>query len=713
MSAQTVLSPSPHSDLTTSLVFSPQSTHLASASLDSTIRISRRSPSASAVVGGGGPSSAPSATGPATTSTPSYDQDTALFKAHDGPVLCLAWAPAELGLILASGGVDGTVKIWREPDSTSYVRRGFARAHHHPHHHGQPSGATSSTSRPFSSPFAAHHHPTTTGREGPNGSTTTRGLHASVARDWLNTATLSDARGTVRAVGFAPSEFGLRLASVSSDDRLRVWESVDPVRTSEWTLVQEIDLGTLPFGPSAATVSSSGAPGGGGAGSTGQATGAGSSGFSSDREGDAGGGGGGGTGGAQAGTASGSAVGSTGSGTHAPGGGGGGTNTTSSLGGSSVDGRGFQRSGGGGPSHGSGGTVESDGGWSLSWCREHWWGERLAVSAGSNGMIRLFHLPSHGPWSNFLNLVPTRSVLSSHPGAAASSSTSGPFSHSAPHSASSSSHRDAAHDPHGPSSSSSASSTPYPHSSDPYSSSTPSGGLLGPTSSSPFHMSPTSSLAWAPPSGRSYQLLASGSRDGKARVWKIYPPIPSRSSVPSSVTGATVVGGGMRMSGLDTSAAAQGGGGGGAIGGGIWAGPEGEWTAQLDVELDESKRLPQVLVRSSTNPGSGSGTGGGGGGAGTSVGSGGRGESPNGSGVQSASTAGGAGGGGGGQTGAIGSTRVEWNVTGTVLSTCGGEDGRVRLWKSTYTGQWRQITSLSTETPPMDSQNNSGFADLH
>jgi nucleoporin SEH1 len=35
------------------------------------------------------------------------------------------------------------------------------------------------------------------------------------------------------------------------------------------------------------------------------------------------------------------------------------------------------------------GTVESDGGWALSWCKEAWWGERIAVSAGSSGIIRV------------------------------------------------------------------------------------------------------------------------------------------------------------------------------------------------------------------------------------------------------------------------------------------------------------------------------------
>lgn len=40
--------------------------------------------------------------------------------------------------------------------------------------------------------------------------------------------------------------------------------------------------------------------------------------------------------------------------------------------------------------------------------------------------------------------------------------------------------------------------------------------------------------------------------------------------------------------------------------------------------------------------------------------------------------------------------RVEWNVTGTVLSTA-GDDGKVRLWKSTYTGAFLLVSSISCE----------------
>lgn len=44
----------------------------------------------------------------------------------------------------------------------------------------------------------------------------------------------------------------------------------------------------------------------------------------------------------------------------------------------------------------------------------------------------------------------------------------------------------------------------------------------------------------------------------------------------------------------------------------------------------------------------------------------------------------------------VASVRVDWNLTGTVLSTA-GDDAKVRLWKPTYTGQWRTVAVLGTE----------------
>lgn len=47
-----------------------------------------------------------------------------------------------------------------------------------------------------------------------------------------------------------------------------------------------------------------------------------------------------------------------------------------------------------------------------------------------------------------------------------------------------------------------------------------------------------------------------------------------------------------------------------------------------------------------------------------------------------------------GSSGGVG--KVEWNVTGTVLSTAGC-DGVVRLWKASYSGEWRVLSAISCE----------------
>mmetsp|Transcript_12060 Transcript_12060/g.28254 ORF Transcript_12060/g.28254 Transcript_12060/m.28254 type:complete len:102 (+) Transcript_12060:920-1225(+) len=41
--------------------------------------------------------------------------------------------------------------------------------------------------------------------------------------------------------------------------------------------------------------------------------------------------------------------------------------------------------------------------------------------------------------------------------------------------------------------------------------------------------------------------------------------------------------------------------------------------------------------------------------------------------------------------------RVSWNATGTVLGSSGPE-GVVRLWKSTFKGEWREIKAVSSES---------------
>ena len=47
-----------------------------------------------------------------------------------------------------------------------------------------------------------------------------------------------------------------------------------------------------------------------------------------------------------------------------------------------------------------------------------------------------------------------------------------------------------------------------------------------------------------------------------------------------------------------------------------------------------------------------------------------------------------------GSSGGVG--KVEWNITGTILSTAGC-DGVVRLWKAGYSGEWRMLSSITCD----------------
>ncbi|SGY69015.1 BQ5605_C004g02941 [Microbotryum silenes-dioicae] len=489
MASQSAIS-SQHSDLITAVRFS-QHHRLATCSLDHTIRVTERD-----------------------TTTGAYDARPVEWKAHDSPVLDLAWAEPQFGTVLASGAVDGSIKLW----SWDHVKGATAA--------GGTGGATGTTVR---------------GSSGATGFTATLGGRraSSSTKRWSPTAVLTDARGTIRSIEFAPAAFGLKLAAVSSDSHLRVWECLDPVTLSEWSLVNDIDLTVLTAAPSTAQsvtlqgpslgVSTAGSstinfptP----ASATGVSNPSGSQAQSFDGFN------------ASSSLLSGSDTSASPnrSGIHA-------SVASSSLGTAAVSSMGSSASGGSFDGR-KGGTIETDGGWSLSWCKEAWWGERLAVSSGTSGIIRLFHLPDHAPWSNFLNLIPARSS----------------------------------------SSSSSYASVP-----------------------------PTASLAWAPASGRSYQLLASGSRDARARVWRIYPPSLDTQDELTLSTG--------------------------------------EWRAKVDDELEDLHSHPKSLSRTSNRNAGASG---------------------------------------------IGTVKVGWNVTGTVLSTA-GDDARVRLWKSDFVGRWQIIAVLSTE----------------
>jgi len=94
-----------------------------------------------------------------------------LCQAHDAPISRISWAHPEFGSIVASASFDRTVKIW-EQTSISL------------------SDAQQSSSV--------------------NGSQNHSGSGPQSSR-WVERETLSEAKGTVRAVEFAPHHFGLKL----------------------------------------------------------------------------------------------------------------------------------------------------------------------------------------------------------------------------------------------------------------------------------------------------------------------------------------------------------------------------------------------------------------------------------------------------------------------------------------------------------------------
>lgn len=101
---------------------------------------------------------------------------TAFFvQAHDAAVSRLSWAHPEFGTILASASFDRTVKIW---ERASFAAGGDVQSNGSVHAQTAVSGSSSSSR-------------------------------------WVERTVLLDARGTVRAVEFAPHHFGLKLVCIN------------------------------------------------------------------------------------------------------------------------------------------------------------------------------------------------------------------------------------------------------------------------------------------------------------------------------------------------------------------------------------------------------------------------------------------------------------------------------------------------------------------
>ncbi|KAI0263101.1 WD40-repeat-containing domain protein [Gloeopeniophorella convolvens] len=181
------------------------------------------------------------------------------------------------------------------------------------------------------------------------------------------------------------------------------------------------------------------------------------------------------------------------------------------------------------PAQRGAGSREADGGWCVSWCKDRYWGEVLAAGCGVSGVVKIIQLsPSRRPIT-LLSLDPSPPA----------DPTSAPEDATAPYA--------------------------------------------------------ITSVAWAPSCGRSYHLVATGGRDGHVRIWKLGP-----SSLDEE-----------RVEGSD----------------------EAKWTGSVVADFDHHKS-------------------------------------------------------------AVG--RVEWNITGTVLSSA-GNDGRVRLWKATSGSIWRPAGHITVE----------------
>ncbi|KAG8704231.1 hypothetical protein FRC08_002351, partial [Ceratobasidium sp. 394] len=111
------------------------------------------------------------------------------WKAHDAPVAKVAWAHPEFGTLIASCSYDRTVKIWEDA-------RGIPDA---------PGGSSKFQLR----------------------------------------ATLTEARGTVRAVDFAPAAFGLKLVTIASDNFVRIYECHETYHLTAWSMVEEFDAAAI------------------------------------------------------------------------------------------------------------------------------------------------------------------------------------------------------------------------------------------------------------------------------------------------------------------------------------------------------------------------------------------------------------------------------------------------------------------------------------
>jgi nucleoporin SEH1 len=176
---------------------------------------------------------------------------------------------------------------------------------------------------------------------------------------WVERAVLVDARASVRGVEFAPHKFGMKLvrafrtvpvvncidpllqASISADNTLRIYECLEQPALTAWQLADEIDIPSLRSSSSGASNPDVHVP---------------AAGTLTPLMADA------------------PFVGGSGSLGHSP------APSVGPVLSSEPGSMGASR---------PGGAKEADGGWALSWCKDHLWGEILALSAGTDGIVKV------------------------------------------------------------------------------------------------------------------------------------------------------------------------------------------------------------------------------------------------------------------------------------------------------------------------------------
>lgn len=59
---------------------------------------------------------------------------------------------------------------------------------------------------------------------------------------WTEKAKLVESQGSVQDIEFAPNYLGLKLATISADGKLRIYEAMDIMNLLHWTLLEEIEV---------------------------------------------------------------------------------------------------------------------------------------------------------------------------------------------------------------------------------------------------------------------------------------------------------------------------------------------------------------------------------------------------------------------------------------------------------------------------------------